>query len=57
MLDLETIKKRLTDSNLKKVAKSSGVSYSALCRIINTDCHNVWYSTVRKLSDYLEGKE
>lgn len=41
MLDLETIKKRLADSNLKKVANSSGVSYSALCRIINTDCHNV----------------
>ena len=59
MLRVEEIRKRLKDSNLTAVAKSSGVSYPALYKFMvkNIDPR---YSTVTLLSAYLmslEGKE
>ena len=57
MLDLEQVRKRLSDSNLRKVATASGVSYPAVYRLMNMERGSVHYETVKKLSDYLEGKE
>ena len=59
MLSVEEIRRRLKDSNLTAVAKSSGVNYHTLYKFMvkNIDPR---HSTVTQLSAYLmslEGKE
>lgn len=54
MLTLEEVRRRLKDANIKKVCKNSGVSYGAIARLIRGA--DPQYSTVERLSDYLEDK-
>lgn len=54
MLTPDTIKKRLQDANLKKVAEAAGVHYNALYRFMNGITGRPSYELVRKLSLYLE---
>lgn len=56
MLDLTQIKKALEHANLKAVAQAAGVSYPTLAKVIREDGENTSYMTVKKLSDYLEGR-
>lgn len=56
MRTLEEIKKELQDRNLKAVAEGSGVHYNAVYRLM-TGQVNPSYETVKKLSDYLEGRD
>ena len=57
MLTLEQIIEKLYDRNIKKVAKKTGLDPSTIYRIKNRDIgEKVTYETIRKLSDYLEGK-
>ena len=60
MFEIEEIRRRLKDSNLTAVAKSSRVSYRILYRFMNDQKDDPRYSTVTQLSAYLmslEGKE
>lgn len=54
MLTLEQIKAYLKDANLRAVAESAGVHENSLYRLMNGQ--EPKYSTVKKLSDYIEGK-
>lgn len=56
MLTLEQVREQLTDRNLKAVAEKAGVHYNAVYRFMNGQS-NPSYETVRKLCDYLEGKQ
>lgn len=56
MLDLEQIKKALEHSNIRAVAEAAGVSYPTLSKLMREDGENTSYMTVKKLSDYLEGR-
>ena len=56
MLKLEEVQKRLEDMNLSKVAVKAGLTYDTVWRVANDKKVAVSYETVRKLSDYLEGK-
>lgn len=55
MLTLDQVREALKDRNLNKVAKSSGISSAAIYRIMHENGQPL-YSTVKALSDYLEGK-
>lgn len=60
MFEIEEIRRRLKDSNLAAVAKSSGVSYRILYKFMNWPNNDPRHSTVMLLSAYLislEGKE
>ncbi len=60
MFEIEEIRRRLKDSNLAAVAKSSGVSYRILYKFMNDPKNDPRHSTVTLLSAYLmslEGKE
>jgi len=60
MFEIEEIRRRLKDSNLAAVAKSSGVSYRILYKFMNWQNNDPRHSTVTQLSAYLmslEGKE
>lgn len=57
MLSIEEVIAKLKDCNLKKVAKSAGINYTAVWRVSHYPKYGVNYETVKKLSDYLEGKE
>ena len=60
MFEIEEIRRRLKDSNLAAVAKSSGVSYRILYKFMNWPKNDPRHSTVTLLSAYLmslEGKE
>lgn len=56
MMNLQQIKKALTDMNLKAVARSTGVNYQMVWRIANGADQNPTYKTLSALSDYLEGR-
>lgn len=56
MLTLEQIKDRLADRNLMAVSKASGVHSNALYRLMSGGTKPS-YETVKKLSDYLEGRD
>jgi len=51
----QEIKNKLKDCNLTAVSKNSGVSYRVLYRFVNGS--DAKYSTIEKLSTYLEKKE
>ena len=54
MLTIEQIKKLLEDRHLSVVAKNAGIGEATIFRLAKGK--NVAYSTVKKLSDYLEGQ-
>ena len=56
MLTLEQIKDRLAESNIRAVSEAAGVHYNAVYRLVN-GATRPSYDTVKKLSDYLEGKQ
>jgi len=49
------IRNKLKDCNLAAVSKNSGVSYRVLYRFVKGS--DAKYSTIEKLSNYLENKE
>ena len=53
MLTIKKIKQRLRDSNLRKVAKKSGVHSATLYRFMRDQNCNPRYETVELLSNYL----
>ena len=55
MLTLDEIKEQLTDRNIKQVASKAGVHQNAVYRLMRGQS-NPSYETVKKLSNYLEGK-
>lgn len=56
MLTLEQIIKKLEDRNLSEVARRVGLTGAYLSAIQRGVKVNPSYETVKKLSDYLEGK-
>lgn len=54
MLTLEEVKERLSDRNLKEVARRTGISYANLYAISTGRRCNPTYKVMVKLSDYLE---
>ena len=56
MLNLEEIRFRLVDANLKKVAEKAGVHEARVYRLMSGETEPM-YETVKALSDYLEGKD
>ena len=57
MLNLEDIKKELSDKNLSEVGRRVGLTGAYLSAIVRGDKINPSYETVKKLSDYLEGNK
>ena len=56
MLNLEEIKLRLVDANLKKVAEKAGIHEARVYRLMSGETEPM-YETVKALSDYFEGKD
>jgi predicted transcriptional regulator len=56
MLNLEEIKARLVDANLKKVAEKAGIHEARVYRLMSGETEPM-YETVKALSDYLENRE
>jgi DNA-binding Xre family transcriptional regulator len=57
MLTLEEIKDKMKDRKLVTVAAATGMNYQTVQRLMAGDKRKVSYDTVKKLSDYLEGKD
>lgn len=57
MLTADEIAERLKDRNLRKVAELCGVAHPTLWRLSKYPEFGASYEAVRKVSDYLEGKE
>lgn len=55
-MTLDEIRKRLEHSNLKAVAKESGVSYNAVYRFVRGNS-SPYYETVQRLTAYLENRD
>ena len=55
MMNLEEIKARLIDANLKKVAEKAGIHEARVYRLMSGETEPM-YETVKALSDYLEGR-
>lgn len=55
MKTLDEIRRELSDRNLRAVSDRTGVHYNALLRLMNHNS-NPSYETVRKITEYLEGK-
>jgi DNA-binding phage protein len=56
MMNLEEIRLRLVDANLKKVAEKAGIHEARVYRLMSGETEPM-YETVKALSDYLEGKD
>lgn len=56
MLTLEEIRARLEDRNLKEISRRTGIGYASLHAIAAGVRSNPTYSTLKPLSDYLEGR-
>jgi DNA-binding Xre family transcriptional regulator len=54
-MDIASIKLALKDHNLKAVSRTTGVSYSAIRKIMNGRGETVSVRTATRLSNYLEG--
>lgn len=50
------IRARLSDRNIQDVARASGVSANAIYRLMNDKKSRPLYTTIEKLSRYLEMK-
>lgn len=57
MLTLKEVQKGLADRNLKKVSRAVDLCYLTVWRVANEKAESVSYETIKKLSDYLEGKD
>jgi DNA-binding phage protein len=55
MMNLEEIRARLIDANLKKVAEKAGIHEARVYRLMSGETEPM-YETVKALSDYLEGR-
>lgn len=56
MLTIEQIQEKLKDMNLKAVSYHSSVSYGTVVKI-SKGAKNCNYSSVKKVSDYLENRK
>lgn len=56
MLSAEQISKRLEHANLLAVARACGISYETVRSLAHGKADNVRYSSVRKVTQYLEEK-
>jgi transcriptional regulator with XRE-family HTH domain len=56
MLSIEQIREMLKDRNLEVVAERTGLSRQTLSNIRNSKAKSPSYSTIKTISDYLEGK-
>jgi len=56
MLTLDEIREQLADRNIKAVAQKAGIHPNAVYRFMKGQS-NPSYETVRRLCDYLEGKQ
>lgn len=54
MLDLDQIKAKLEDRNLKEVSRRTGVGYNNLHGIATGARDNPGYKVLKAISDYLE---
>lgn len=57
MLTLPEIKSRLEDRNIAAVARSIGMARQQLWLIASGKNQNPTHNTVKKISDYIEGKD
>lgn len=57
MLDLSIIKNALDDRNLSRVAQKTGIHANTLRNIRSGSNANPTLATLKRLSDYLTGKE
>lgn len=55
MLTLEQIVEKLEDRNIRIIAERTGVSYHTVLNIQNGKNTNPTVTTLRAISDYLEG--
>ena len=55
-MTLDEIRKRLEHSNLKAVAKETGLSYNAVYRFVKGKT-SPYYETAQKLTEYLEKRD
>lgn len=56
MLSLEQIIEKLSDRNLTEVSRRTNLAVPTVWRIANNQAGNVGYTTIKKLSDYLESQ-
>jgi len=57
MLSLEDIQKQLDDRNLKTISNRIGLSYMTIWKVKTGGKYdNFSYETIKKISDYLEGR-
>jgi len=57
MLSLEEIQKQLEDRNLKTISNRIGLSYMTIWKVKTGGKYdNFSYETIKKISDYLEGR-
>jgi DNA-binding Xre family transcriptional regulator len=56
MMTLEQVRASLDDRNLSKVAMAVDMAYDTVRRVANGENKQVSYETIKRLSDYLEGK-
>jgi len=56
MLTAEDIKVRLTNSNLRRIAKDAGIHSSTLYRLFKPESKPS-YATIKLLSDYFESRK
>lgn len=57
MLSAEEIAKLLEDRNLTVIADRTGIPYPTVWRLSKFPEYGATYSTVKKISDYLEGNK
>jgi transcriptional regulator with XRE-family HTH domain len=55
--DIEYIRRKLRDMNMKAVARESGVPYATIRNVKIGKSNRVMYDTMKKLSDYFRGVE
>ncbi len=57
MMTIEQIIEALRDRKLTAVADGAGLSYDTVWRVASGNSRAVSYETIRKLSDYLQGRK
>jgi len=57
MLSIDEIREKLSDRNLREVARRCEMSYMTVYNMANGNIENPGYKTIKTLVDYLEGKE
>lgn len=57
VLDLEQIREKLRDRNLKEVSRQTGVGYNNLHGVATGSRNNPTYNVIKTISDYLENNK